>query len=285
MAATSNNIKNSLLKIGELPQLRIVSTDDLIFHEEPDDDRLLRLVSRLGRDGVLKNPPIVATYNDKGKFVIIDGANRVTALMKLGYRDLAVQIVDLHDPLLALYCWHHAIDRFGRDFFMGHISSMNGVSIHELEEDQKPLPGYLMHLIFRERKPIAVYEEGDILSQIETMNDIADLYIHQPIFDRVSYVNLESLRKHYPNFETLITFREFTKDEFMEIIEAGMKLPAGITRVFLPKRALGLNVPLEILKSELTLSDKNRWLDQYILHMVKNKTIRFYREPTFVFDE
>jgi len=280
-----NNIENSLLKIGELPQLKIISTENLIFHEEPDDDRLLRLVSRLGGDGVLKNPPIVATFDNNGKYAIIDGANRVTALMKLGYKDLAVQIVNLHDPLLALYCWHHAVDRLGRDFFMGHISSMEKVSIRELEEDQKPLPGYLMHLIFRERKPIAIYKEGDIVSQVQTMNYIADLYIHQPIFDRVSYINLENLRKHYPNFETLITFREFTKDDFMRIIASGVKLPAGITRVFLPKRALGLNVPLEIMKSELTLSDKNRWLDQYILHMVKNKTIRFYREPTFVFDE
>ncbi len=285
MDTGTNNIKNSNLKIGELPFLKIVSADSLIFHEQPDDDRLLRLVSRLGRDGVLKNPPIVATYNDNGKFVIIDGANRVTALMKLGYRDLAVQIVNLHDPLLGLYCWNHVIDRLGRDFFMGRISSMPNVDIHELEENQNPLPGYLMHFIFRDRKPIAVYKDGDIVEQVKIMNGIVEFYIHQPISDRVSYINLESLRKHYPNFETLLTFREFTKEEFMGIIEAGMKLPAGITRVFLPKRALGLNVPLEIMKSELTLEDKNRWLEQYILHMVKNKTIRFYREPTFVFDE
>ena len=82
-----------------------------------------------------------------------------------------------------------------------------------------------------------------------------------------------------------MTFRRFTKLDFSSIVAAGIKLPAGITRVFLPKRALGLNVPLEFLRSSLTLEEKNRWVEEMILKKVRGKSIRFYREPTFAFDE
>lgn len=276
---------NSHLEIGELPVLEIVSVNRLIFHEDPDDGRLLRLISRLGTDGVLKNPPIVASWNDSEKYVILDGANRVTALAKLGFRDLAVQVVDLNDSLLDLLCWHHEIDRLGRDFFMQELGKIDDIEIIELEEEQTPPENYLAYFIFAKRKPIAVVSSADIIRKVEILNDLTRHYIHQPISDRVSYINLNHLRKHYPNFETLLTFHRFSKEEFIEIVNARKRLPAGLTRVFLPKRALGLNVPLEILKSQLTVEDKNRWLQQYILHMVQNKTIRFYREATFVFDE
>lgn len=38
--------ENNHLRIGELPVLRIVSIGKLVFHEEPDEERLLNLVNR-----------------------------------------------------------------------------------------------------------------------------------------------------------------------------------------------------------------------------------------------
>jgi hypothetical protein len=40
-----------------------------------------------------------------------------------------------------------------------------------------------------------------------------------------------------------------------------------------------------MLKSSLTLEEKNHWLQEMIHKMVMNKSLRFYQEPTFVFDE
>ena len=44
----------------ELPVLKIVPTANLVVHEFTDEQRILALLPRLERDGLLKNPPIVA---------------------------------------------------------------------------------------------------------------------------------------------------------------------------------------------------------------------------------
>ncbi len=63
------------------------------------------------------------------------------------------------------------------------------------------------------------------------------------------------------------------------------RVPSGITRVLLPKRALCFNLQLEILRVGLSLEEKEAWLQQTIREKVAAKSIRFYREPTFSFDE
>jgi len=67
------------IKIGELPDLRIVATDAILLHEELDPRRCEALETRLRSDRILKNPPIVADSGG-GAFIVLDGAHRVTAM-------------------------------------------------------------------------------------------------------------------------------------------------------------------------------------------------------------
>ncbi len=46
---------------GGFPDLRIVAVSDLLLHERVDLERVTRLIDRLSADGILKNPPIVAS--------------------------------------------------------------------------------------------------------------------------------------------------------------------------------------------------------------------------------
>lgn len=289
----SENGFNNHLAIGELPILQVVAIDDLLFHEEPDRGRLIGLVNRFGTEGVLKNPPIVATIGN-GRFAILDGANRVTALTKLGFKHVAVQVVDLFDPLLSVYCWNHEIEKLDRVFFTEKILSMPGLDLIEDTPEEVLWNGeptcangdcFLCHFTWDNGHIASVTSSGDIMEQVSQLCEITDLYLETQLYDRVSYANVAHLKKHYPEFRTLITFRCFAKEEFLQIVSNGAKLPAGVTRVFLPKRALGLNIPLEFLKSELSLAEQNQWLDEMILKKVREKSIRFYREPTFAFDE
>ncbi|PKK84388.1 MAG: hypothetical protein CVT49_03435 [candidate division Zixibacteria bacterium HGW-Zixibacteria-1] len=290
----SNKEQNNHLKIGELPTLKVIPVNKAIFHEEPDAGRLLNLVNRLGTEGILKNPPIVAKMKGMQKYVILDGANRVTALLKHNFKHVLVQIVDFDDPLLSLQCWHHAIEKLDKEYFLKNISRMPGIEItisekdisgNELNEEGLREDGFICRMVFSDGWSAVAHNGGDILEQVKQLRKIADLYIQTSYYDRVSYINLDHLRKHYPEFRTLISFPNYAKTDFARVVDSGMKLPAGVTRVFLPKRALGLNVPLEFLKSGLTLDEKNRWLDDMILKKVRDKSIRFYREPTFAFDE
>ncbi|MEW5925548.1 MAG: hypothetical protein AB1746_16320 [Candidatus Zixiibacteriota bacterium] len=289
-----NKEQNNHLKIGELPTLRVIPVNKAVFHEEPDATRLLNLVNRLGTEGVLKNPPIVAKMRGIREYVILDGANRITALLKHNFKHVVVQIVDFDDSLLGLQCWHHAIEKLDKEYFLKNISRMPGIEMTISEKDftdENPVgdesekKGFLCRIIFSDGRSATAYNGGDILEQVKQLRKIADLYLQTSYYDRVSYINLDHLRKHYPEFRTLISFPNYAKSDFSRIVESGIKLPAGVTRVFLPKRALGLNIPLEFLKSGLTLDEKNRWLDDMILKKVRDKSIRFYREPTFSFDE
>jgi hypothetical protein len=294
----NKKIGKNHLRIGELPDLRVISLGGLIFHEDPDEERLLNLVNRLGSEGILKNPPIVATADKGDRFIILDGANRVTALSKLKYEHIPVQVVQPHDPLLEIRCWHHAIEKFDKDYFLKNISKMAAIKLKEIAveeavrngDDTEINPrhaqdGYLCQLTFADGQTYAAYNGGELLEQLTHLKKITDLYLHTSLYDRVSYTNPEHLRSNYPEFRTLVTFRRFGIHEVEQIVLAGQKLPAGITRVLLPKRALGINIRLEFLKSELTLEEKNHWLAEMIHKMVLSKSIRFYQEPTFRFDE
>jgi hypothetical protein len=287
-----SNLQNHLA-IGELPILAVVPLEQLVFHEEPDEERLITLVNRLGTEGILKNPPIVARFGNNGKYVILDGANRVTALNKLGFKNLVVQLVDFDDPLLGLYCWNHAVEKLDLAYFSRRIKRMSNVeivpgpdqSIVESGVPESQGNHYICHLTSPAGRTISVTSESDLIDQVCQLIEITSLYLSTPMYDRVSYNNLHHLKHNYPDFCTLLTFRHFSKNDFLKIVGNDLRLPAGVTRVFLPKRALGLNIPLEFLKSGLTLEEQNHWLDEMIFRKVREKSIRFYREPTFIFDE
>ena len=283
------------IKIGELPDIRLVPVDQLFFHEDPDEERLLGLVSRLGAEGVLKNPPIVAETDSAYRYIILDGANRVTALIKHNFVHIPVQVVNLNDPRLTIECWHHAVERYDKLFFEQSIANFDGIKLVPAKQlslnGEDDIDGtsrdedILCRLVFADGSGLYAGGDGDICTRVVKLKKITDLYLHTSLSDRVSYTSLTDLKSNYPEFRTLLIFRSFTKEELLQIVLSGRKLPAGVTRVLLPKRALGLNIRLEFLHSSLTLEEKNHWLADLIHKMVRNKTIRFYQEPTFVFDE
>jgi hypothetical protein len=292
---TRPKIEYNNIKIGELPDIRLVPVNELFFHEDPDEERLLGLVSRLGAEGILKNPPIVAETDSAYRYIILDGANRVTALIKHNFTHIPVQVVNLGDPRLTIECWHHAVERYDKLFFEQSIANFGSIELVPAKpvrlNGEDDINGNnwdqdtLCRLVFADGTGLYARGDGDIYARVDKLKKITDLYLHTSLSDRVSYTNLTHLKSNYPEFRTLLLFRSFTKEELLQIVLSGRKLPAGVTRVLLPKRALGLNIRLEFLRSSLTLEEKNHWLSELIHKMVLNKTIRFYQEPTFVFDE
>ncbi len=295
---TKRNAYNNDLKIGELPDLRVLAIDILLFHEQPDTNRRAKLAERFFKEGILKNPPIVAE-TPEDEFIILDGANRITALTEHGIPHVVVQVVNINDEKLYLDSWHHAVEKYDSDYFCEKIEQIDGLKLFDHSADithETVMPNsanpatikdnhQICTLIFHDGRLCTVASDGDLARQVRQLKEITDLYLNEPISDRVSYVNPAHLNRHYPAFRTLFTFRRFDKNDLASLTRHGEKLPAGITRVFLPKRALGLNVPLFFLNKPVSLEEKNKQLNSMILDMVRSKSIRFYREPTFAFDE
>ena len=90
------------------PRLGLVPTDRVRFHEQPERRRTLRLVERLRTEGRLRNPPIVAEMGEDD-YLLLDGANRVSAFRELRLPEIPAQLVEYASPEIELRGWHHLL--------------------------------------------------------------------------------------------------------------------------------------------------------------------------------
>ena len=67
----------------------------------------------------------------------------------------------------------------------------------------------------------------------------------------------------------------------MALSQAGAVLPAGISRHVIPGRALRINVPID----NTPLEEKQAWLEAWLRQRRAGHGVRYYAEPTFLFDE
>lgn len=272
------------LRIGELPELHMASLDEVVLHEDPDMERVTRLVDRFSADGVLKNPPVVGRSQGHRR-IVLDGANRITALRKLDYSHVLVQELELFDSGLQLESWHHAIESIPGEEILSHANGVEGVSLVEGEEPPFSDPSVLARLRFPDRGSVTLVGAEELFQRVRQLHQITSVYHRFSNFDRVSYSGMEHLVRNYRSFTSLISFRRFTLKDLQAITGQDQRVPSGVTRFLLPKRALRFNLQLELLRAGLSLEEKERWLQQAIREKVSEKAIRFYREPTFFFDE
>jgi hypothetical protein len=275
---------NGTLKIGELPHLHMVALDEVVLHEDPDMERVARLVDRFSADGVLKNPPVVGR-SDGHRRIVLDGANRVTALRKLHYPHVLVQELELFDSGLTIEAWHHAIEHLPCERLLEHAASVPGVHLREGDEPPLTHEQALARFLFGDGRSVTLLGGTKLEEKVEQLHGVTRAYHRFAYFDRVSYTNLEDLQRNYPGFTALLSFRRFARHELQALTAQDRRVPSGVTRVLLPKRALRFNLHLEVLRAGLSLEEKEDWLQQTIREKVADKCIRFYREPTFFFDE
>jgi len=276
------------LKIGELPHLRIVPISQIIFHEDPDLERSSKLIEYIRKENRLKNPPVVATHSGTDKYILLDGANRLTALQALSIPDVLVQHIDLFDPGLIFLHWHHAVEKFTKQEFLEKIKRIPDIKIttnpaNQLIDNENG--DLLCQIQFADQSVYQVHAHRDLFQRITDLQNITQIYKGFEYMDRVSYTNLDHLKANYPQFCALIVFRKLEKQELVEVTNRGIRIPSGITRIILPKRALRINVPLDILRFDVSVEQKNFWLQKRITEQIRDKSIRFYHEPTFLFDE
>jgi hypothetical protein len=63
-------------------------------------------------------------------------------------------------------------------------------------------------------------------------------------------------------------------------------LPPGISRHLVRGRAMRLHYPLEAFRDDgESLEQKNAQLQRWIQQRMAEKRVRYYAEPTFLFDE
>jgi hypothetical protein len=279
------------LEIGKLPRLLIVAIDAVLPHEEPDERRIESIRGRIAAEGLLKHPLIAARSHDTVRHILLEGVNRREALRGLGARFVPVQEVDLDDEGLVLSTWHHAVEGLDAGEFIGHLPPPARVAPFggDFRQTGDFVPRFSEErtccIALPDGRSFAVLGDGSTRRRAEGIRDLVRRISAAGSIDRVSYTNMRDLARHYPRFSALVCYRGFSKEDVRSMSAEGVKLPSGVTRFSVRKRALAFGIPLSLLQGDGTREEKQAGLDRMIIEKIRGRRIKFFEEPTFYFDD
>ena len=275
--------------ITNLPNLKILPVESLILHEDHDAQRSSPLVEKLRAAGILRNPPIVMPLMDGTKrYMVLDGANRVTSLSEMEFPHIVAQVVEADDPHVNLQTWNHIVWGMSVKTLMSELRKVKGltpvkVDTHKSVDAPKYVPVQIR--LPDGRFYLLSESPSDLASHIRTLHGIVNTYKTRASLDRTSQTLIDSFKDVHHDLTALIIFPQFKIKTVLKLAGRKVVLPTGITRFTVSPRALHLNYPLHELSSGKPISYKENYLKQWIEDRVKKKNVRLYLESTYLFDE
>lgn len=274
-----------------LPELRILPTENLVIHEKHDQRRTAPLINALKSSRILRNPPIVAPIGDEsGRFLVLDGANRTIALQIMHLPHIVAQVIDPRDPGLSLSTWNHVIWEHHPVRFLDAFRNvagiqLKGVNVNYSNPDIRSSPYLAILQNCRGRTYLVKTEARTLREKVQILIDLVKTYQDRGRLDRTSIDDFRFLELTYPSFCGLVIFPQFSIQDLLILAAEGSLLPTGITRFTISPRILHLNYPLSELASPESIEEKNVKLHRTIQNKINNKSLRYYAEPTFLFDD
>jgi len=120
--------------IPNIPELKILPLEGLILHEDHDLKRTLPLVAKLRAQGILRNPPIVMPLTDgSGRYMVLDGANRVTSLREMEFPHIVAQVVESNNPNVNLQTWNHVVWGMDTEVLMDSLEKVKGIQLIKID--------------------------------------------------------------------------------------------------------------------------------------------------------
>lgn len=287
------------------PTLEVLPLRDIVFHEEVDLARVAALIERLGADGILRNPPVVVRFGGgegDGRRLLLDGANRVEALARMGIAHAAVQTESADDPGLRLFHWNHVIRKKDAEAVLGEPPPGVRVRFPATDADASADEGPpLCRLLLAtggearfhaapteggETDPEADPEAGRETGRAAGLRAVVNRLAHpRGRIARVAHADLEEALRGHPDCGGLLVYPDLPFPEVRRMAESGERLPSGVTRFLPPRRVLGFDLPLSFLATDLPLSEKRRRFETIVAERFESGRVRFYAEPTIVFDD
>src|SRR3954452_14841264 len=236
-----------------IPDLRLLPTASLVLHEQADEKRVARLVSRVQADGYLKNPPIVAVIPGTDRYVVHDGANRTSAIQTIGCSHMLVQVVD-YERQVQLYTWFHLISGRTPTNFLDEISRVEGLTLQPASiETAREALGTRQILAYivtptgdTADRPAVFMVDGtpgtdhhSPRGSAAILSAMVNTYKRDPqvAIHRVNSDELPDLMHYYDNVSGLVVFPPYTPADILDLAESGGKVPSGITRHIISHRA------------------------------------------------
>jgi len=278
-------------ELRDLPSFMILPVEKLVLHEHYDAQRTPSIVESIRESGVLRNPPIVVPLDDgSGRYVVLDGANRTTALQDLGIPHILAQVVDQDDPGLDLSSWNHVIWGVSPDDLLNWLMDIPDLALQPTDCERASRTLLDIHSLavlccldrqaYDLRTPRLM-----LLHHIEILNAIVGCYKDRACMDRTQLTDVKALQKLYPELSGLLILPPFRVDQVLHVVRQGRFMPPGSTRFTISPRALHVNYPLDELASRKSLHEKNAALQSWLQERLSEKRVRYYAEATYLFDE
>lgn len=223
--------------------------------------------------------------------MVLDGANRTTAIAEMGIPHIIAQIVEPSSDAVELRTWNHVLWGWETENFLSAVNGISGIKLHEIEEDEglRKLWNRLA-LVWLQTPDGNTYlasgdDDLDLVQRLDLLNQIVDAYRFTAKLDRTRIRKVTALEDVYKGLCALIVFPHFHIDEVIDLTSQGHLLPTGLTRFSVSPRALRINFPLDELSCDKSLEQKNAELQAWINQQIASKSVRMYTEATVLFDE
>ncbi len=273
----------------DLPDLRILPAQKMVTHEDCDPRRVDRLSQRLRAEGILKNPPIVAPIPDSDAYVVLDGANRALAFVKLGIPHIAAQLVSYQGSGVELDTWYHVVSGMDIADFESALTEVTGLHLQgcSLDEARRALDIHqaAAYIISAQGVRMVSNTSNSFKHDTRLLNGLVSAYKGKANIYRASNDIWEKQEPYYPDITALVIFPRLTPADIIQAAQTGEKIPTGITRHIIPHRALNINIPMEVLEADWSQERKDKWLHEWLMERMTANAIRFYSESTFSFNE
>lgn len=263
------------------PDLRIIEIDKIHPHEDHDSQRSEPLLKILQEAEYLTNPPIVAPMGD-GHFVVMDGANRYHCFRELGFEHLLVQVAAYDSGHVTLSVWQHVISDWEQEEFADAIDQLDDVHLVRAW-DHSAVSQILLH----DGGVLSIHGANETVQERNRMlRAVVSIYQKRAKLSRTSITDPNLIWPLYPDAIALVLFPRYQPEDIIEAAQHRAFLPPGVSRHIVHGRALKLNYPLDLLRDkETSLEAKNESLQEWIRKKLGNRSIRYYAESTYQFDE
>lgn len=279
-------------RTSETLDLEIVPIEQVVPHEFIDMKRVSRLMERLNEDGRLVNPPVTTYW--KGRYIILDGATRYSALQNLHYPYAIVQVVDKDQAGFQLHTWYHAISADEKDATATFeqltelLLAIDGLILRPIQPDESQSalqrPDSLCYFI-DSRGHLILAEVKPEIPKLRVMNAIVDAYNAWGVVERTLLTDIDRLQAQFPYLIAVAVYPQFHPEEVFDAAADGNLLPAGLTRFVIPGRILRLNADLTRLKLDEPLAEKRAWFNDFLSGKLSRSRLRVYQEPVVLLDE
>ena len=268
-------------------ELCVLDLNQVLPHEHYDSNRVDRLSDALKKANILRNPPIATEW--KGKYVVLDGATRISALKKIDCPHIVVQLVKQDSQNAVISSWNHVIHNIDIERVFDAIEHVPGSNLRILSNDILP-PDKTSHkplftILDRDKTMYVVQGSHDTSDRHLELSNAVNAYTTITNVIRTLDSNIDVIQNNIQSFSALIKFPEFTMQEILDSAISYKLLPAGVTRFLIYNRVLGINVSLKVLFSNKSLNQKNEWLDETITEKFHQNKVRHYTEPVIIVED